>query len=268
IVIKDDRGSNVTLTKYPQRIVTLGSCFTEILFLINASGQVVGVDDLSDFPAGAASKSNVGSYVDLDLNKILALSPDLVITWAHATATIDSLESNDLAVLAFEPDAIGDIMYLIQTLGRATGKEDRAEQVLIGMEAMVEDVLTKVGEFDDADKPTVYVELTKGDGASPGAGTLIDDMIFLAGGMNINTYHGYSLIESAIVVASDPDFIILEVQNNNTDSDIEDRPGWNSISAVEEGNIERIDGALLAPGPRAIYALVQLATWFYPDLFD
>ena len=266
LTIRDDRGKDVNITKYPQRIVSLGTSFTEILFAIGADGQVVGVDKTSTYPAGALSKTNVGSFYTLNAENVTALEPDCIITWTFATDTISTLEGLGFPVIAYYPTSISDTMRVIRSIGNVTGKTSAANDLVTQMQQSIDVVTAKVAGISQENKPKVYFELRSG--KTTGPESLANELISMAGGVNIygtNTSK-YPLPNLEFIVESNPDIIILENQSTKTNADIASWIG-SGVSAVDQGKIYRIDGALVTACPRVVDALEMFAKWIHPDLF-
>ncbi len=266
LTIKDDRGKDVNITKYPQRIVSLGTSFTEILFAIGADGQVVGVDKTSTYPAGALSKTNVGSFYTLNAENVTALEPDCVITWTFATSTISTLEGLGFPVIAYNPTSISDTMRVIKSIGNATGKSNAANDVVDLMQQRIDGITDKVAGISQENKLKVYFELRNSKTAGPGA--LADELISMAGGVNIygNNASKYPQPSLEFIVDSNPGVIIVENQSSKTNADIASWIG-SGVSAVDQEKIYRIDGALVTACPRVVDALEMFVQWLYPDLF-
>lgn len=266
LTIKDDRGKDVNITKYPQRIVSLGTSFTEILFAIGADGQVVGVDKTSTYPAGALSKTNVGSFYTLNDENVTALEPDCVITWTFATSTISTLEGLGFPVIAYNPTSISDTMRVIRSIGNATGKSSAANDVVDLMQQRIDGITDKVAGISQENKLKVYFELRNSKTAGPGA--LADELISMAGGVNIygNNASKYPQPSLEFIVDSNPGVIIVENQSSKTNADIASWIG-SGVSAVDQEKIYRIDGALVTACPRVVDALEMFVQWLYPDLF-
>ena len=268
LVIMDDRGQNVTISKYPQRIISLGTSFTEILFAIGADHQVVGVDKTSTYPSGALSKANVGSFYTLNAENVTILEPDCVITWTFATNTISTLEGLGIPVIAYNPTSISDTMRVIESMGNATGKSSAAVNLVNQMQDKVEAVTSKLSGINPEMKPKAYFELRNGKTVGPGA--LADELISLAGGINIygSNASKYPQPSTEFIVASNPDVIIVENQSSKTNDDFVEWIGIGSgVNAVDQGKIYRINGALVTACPRVVDALEMFAHWFYPELF-
>ena len=267
INVIDDRGVNVTIPKYPQHILSLGTAFTECLYAIGAQDQIIGVDSTSKYPTAVANKTNIGSAYTINLENVTMLQPDLIIMWKSYTTSLTSLVNLNMTVIAFDPQSIADVEKMISTLGNVTGKTREAGSVVADMQARVAAVQLKLANATS--DPKVYMELLSSGGKSQGPGTMTDDVIAKAGGININsnTSARYTKLSTEYVVGENPDFIILENQNTKTNDQVKNTTGYGTISAVVNNKIMRVDGAWLTASPRIVLAVETFAQWFHPELF-
>ena len=263
----DDRGVNVTIPKNPQRILSLGTAFTESLYAIGAQDQIVGVDSTSKYPAAVSNKTNIGSAYTINLENVTMLQPDLIIMWKSYTTSLNALVNLNMTVIAFDPQSVADVERMINILGNATGRIQEANSVVNDMQtrvAAVEHTLANVTAL-----PKVYMELLSSGGKSPGPGTMTNDVIGIAGGDNINanTSARYTKLSSEYVIGQNPDFIILELQNTKTNDQVKNTTGYGTMNAVVNDKIMRVDGAWLTASPRIVLAIEKFAYWFHPELF-
>jgi iron complex transport system substrate-binding protein len=263
--ITDWRGDDVTIPKYPQRIVSLGGSFTEVLFSIGAQDQIVGVDKYSDYPPAALEKTNVGSGYTLNQEAVMVLDPDCVICWGYQTDTIETLEGLGVPVLVYYPGTVEEILWTIESLGNVTGRVKAAQDLVSGMEQIIDGISSALSNLTDEDKPKVYFELKTG--KSVGPGTITNDLIEMAGGINIygDAPTKYPQPSSEYIIDVNPDIIIIEDQSLKTNNDIATLEGWDAIDAVENNQIFRIDQNLNTVTPRLVEALETFAHWFHPD---
>jgi len=266
ITVTDDRGQNVTFETHPQRIVSLGASFTEVLFTIGADDQVVGVDKYSDYPPAALNKTNVGSGYTINPEAVMALDPDCVIIWSYCTESITTLEGLDVPVLAFYPGSVDDIMAVIDCLGEVTGKTSEAGNLVSGMRQIIDGISDALQNLTQEERPKVYFELKSG--KTVGSGTITNELIGMAGGLNIygNATTTYPQPSSEYIIAENPDIIIVEDQSPKTNGDIVSQEGWDSINAVHDNLIYRINKDLNSCTPRVVEALQTFAHWLHPDL--
>jgi iron complex transport system substrate-binding protein len=142
IVLKDDVGATVRLPAPAQRIVSLAPHLTENLFAIGAGGQLVGTVEYSDFPPAAKKVPRVGGYSRFDLEAVVALRPDLVISWQSGNdrSHIDKLRAAGLTVYQSQPERFEDIASELRRLGQLTGHdaEPIAQRFLARLKALRE----------------------------------------------------------------------------------------------------------------------------------
>src|SRR3990167_8202709 len=120
--VVDETGNHVRIEKRAMRIISLAPDITEILFAIGAGHEVVGVVSGSDYPESARHLPIIGSYLGLDLERILALKPDLVISWnQNFTRELAILSQQGIPVYRTNPRYLEDIPRSMQKLGLLTG---------------------------------------------------------------------------------------------------------------------------------------------------
>jgi iron complex transport system substrate-binding protein len=268
--IVDDYGRAVTIDGTPQRIVSVAPTPTEILFAVGAGDQIVGVDDYSDYPAATANLTKVGSY-SLNMEAIVALEPDLIVAGDLVPRSqLEQLLAQGIPYVLLADRTLEDVFKTIRLAGVITGHVDEADQLATELEERVDAVTAKTLAAD-VTKPRVYVEYYPM--WTYGPGSFGDDMIALAGGMNIaeNASSEYPEITNEFIIAQDPEIIVytIGVMSSTNDSSFAERPGWENITAVETDNIHSIDDNLLSRyGPRIVDGFEQLAAIIHPELFS
>jgi len=270
--IVDDYGRTVTLDGTPERIVSIAPSPTEILFAIGAGPQVVGVDDYSDYPAEAALLPKVGSYY-LNIESIVALQPDLIVGGDLVPLSeLEQLSAQGIPYVLLADRTLEDVLKTIRLAGVITGHVSEADQVADELSDRI-DAVTNKTLADGVAKPKVYVEYDDFMGFwTYGPGSFGDDLIIAAGGENIahNTSSEYPMVESEFVIAQNPDIIVYTTGEWSTLSEDTylNRSGWDTISAVQNGDIYGMDANLLSRyGPRIVDCLEQLAVIIHPELF-
>ena len=253
----DGRGVTVTFTERPQRILSLGSAFTEMIFAMDAQDLIVGVDSTSTYPDAARNKTNLGSaYSGLDLEKVIALDPDAVISWTYNNATNDKLEARGYKVLAYYPKSIEAVIGLVQVIGNLTSHTAQSTAIYNDMGNRLDAVKAKYS--NETSKPWVYAELRNG--KSPSKNTMTDSLLTLAGGMNINTDTASAsvLISKETIVAAHPDYVFVEDQSTKTSAQIASDYG------IAVDHVVRLDGIKLTASPRIIILLEQVGAVLHP----
>jgi iron complex transport system substrate-binding protein len=275
LTFTDGLGREVTLNGLPQRIISLAPSNTEILFAIGAGDQVVGRDQLSDFPEEAKNATDIGSTYDaLNTELIVSLKPDFVLAaQINTSEQVKQLEDLGLTVYYLKnPTTIEGMYGNLELVAQMTGHEEEAATLIESLKKRVATVDEKIAPISS--RPGVFYEIDGTDPAKPftaGKGTFITQLIERAGGHNIAAdLEEYPQLSLEQVVAADPAFIILgDARYGVTPESIAQRPGWENLSAVKNGRVVPFNDDLVSrPGPRLVEALEELAKLLRPDLFE
>ncbi len=276
ITVTDVAGRKVTLAAIPQRIVSLAPSNTEILFALDLGTKVVAVDDFSDFPAEAKSLPKIGgSGGKYNFEQIVSLRPHLILA-AEVTApeVIKKLEDLKLTVLVVTvtKTTFESIFTSIVLVGEVTGRVDQAKRVTDAMKQKLDAIKAKVTTVKT--KPRVYWELDATNPAKPftvGPGSFVDDIITLAGGVNVfgTVPKSYPQVGAEQVVAANPEVIILsDAAYGISVESVLNRAGWQVIEAVKQQQVYPIDDNLVSrPGPRIVDGLEAAAKLIHPEVF-
>jgi iron complex transport system substrate-binding protein len=277
----DDANRVVVVKSEPQRIVSMAPSTTEILFALGLGSRVVGVTDYCNYPPIVnelkrnGSLAVIGGYWTPDVEKIVALRPDLVIGYASVPSHIEvvrTLESMNVTALLLFPRYLNDVFDNIVLIGKACGKLREAQELVDQLKARVESVVEKVHSLP---KVKVYFELWFNPLMSAGPGTFIDELIGLAGGENVfhDVQSSWPVVDSEQVILKNPEVIVLPdtymSDYNVSIEQVKSRPGWQVISAVKDSRIYFIDDDMIfRPGPRLVDALETLARYIHPEAFS
>src|SRR5215211_5589098 len=275
LTFTDGLGREVRLSGSPQRIISLAPSNTEILFAIGAGDQVVGRDQLSDFPEEAKNVADIGSTFDaLNTELIVSLEPDLVLAAEINTPEqVKQLEDLGLTVYYLKnPTTLEEMYSNLDLVAQMTGQRQEAATLVESLKARVAAVDEKIAPISS--RPGVFYELDATDPSKPftaGKGTFITQLIERAGGYNIaSDLEGYPQLSLEQVVAADPAFIILgDARYGVSPESIAQRPGWENFSAVKNEKVLPFNDDLVSrPGPRLVDALEELAKLLRPELFE
>jgi iron complex transport system substrate-binding protein len=273
--ITDDSGTTTIFAAPPQRIVSLNPGLTEITFAVGAGDRLVAVDTYSDYPPEAKSiQPRLNTYPHPSIETLISLKPDVVLSLADPDEDIATMRRQGLKVLKLLPRDFDATVGAIGMLGRLFGAADAAEALTTDMLARRDAVVAAVG---DAPRPRVYEELDASDPDKPfvaGPNGFYGQLIDVAGGTNVfgDLPGDVGQVGAEIIVARDPEVIILTDAdlpfNPQTPEMVAARPGWATISAVQNEAVYPVSGSLFAsPGPRLIDGLEALATILHPDRF-
>ena len=131
VTVTDDFGEIITIRGTPQRIVSLAPSNTEILYALDLDDRVVGVTDYCNYPPEAADKPRVGGYSTVNIEKVIAAEPDLVLAALGNTEdVVNRLRSLGLTVVSLNPLTVEDVLHDIELLGVVTGQEEEASTLV------------------------------------------------------------------------------------------------------------------------------------------
>ncbi len=266
--ISDSVGNTVTLETPPQRIASLSAGHTEILYAIGAGDQVAAVDSTSDCPQEANDLPKVDAFTP-SVEAIAEMEPDLVVIFFDPGDLQSSLQGLDIPVLNLaSPDSVEGVYDQVELLGDATGQIDGASDLVADMQAEVQDIRSEIG--DVADAPTVFHEIDN-TYFTAGPGSFIGDLYDILGADNIAdaTGQAFPQMSAEAIIEADPEVIVLADEDaGETPDTVRARPGWDNISAVQNGRVHIVDPDIVSrPGPRLVEALRTLAAYLYPELF-
>ena len=252
------------------RIISLAPATTEILFALGLDDEIVGVSSFCDYPKKAQTKEKVGSFSQVNIEKVLFLKPDIIFcTGLEQAPVVKKLRKLNLKVYVSDPADITGLFESIRDIGKLTRKEKEAYALIGKMKTVLEEINTKVKRIPSKDRPKVFVEIWHDPLMTAAKGSFIDELITLAGGINIaqDIMRAYSYFSPEQVIKRNPDVIIFTYMSQEQPLKIlKARLGWKEISAVKKnrvfGDIE--PDILLRPGPRLIEGLKEIHKRFYP----
>lgn len=274
IEITDQSGRVVKLVKIPERIISLAPGNTEILFALGVEDKVVGVTDYCNYPPEAKEKPRMGGFSTPNLEKLVAASPDLVLaTSIHQKMVVPRLEEMGIPVVILNPKTLDEILGSISLVGRVTGKEKEASGVVAGMRTKIKSVTDKTDNLLQTQNPRVLYITWYNPLMTAGLGTIQDELIQKAGGINIaRGLSGQANISLESVIAANPEVIIAGVgMGTGNDAPLQfarTDPSLTNTDAVQHNRVYAVDVDLAGrSGPRITDALEQFAEFIHPELF-
>jgi iron complex transport system substrate-binding protein len=244
----------VSLSERPERIVSLSPTSTEMLFAIGAGEQVVAVDDQSDYPPGVPATELSGYQPNVEA--IAKYEPDLVV--ASSGASLKSLADLKIPLLVHRAATTLDDAYTqFEQLGVATGHVAEAAEEVSRIKSRIDQIIESVPDLEE--RPTYFHELDD-TYFTVTSDTFIGQIYSLAGLRNIadkadKAGTGYPQLSAEYIIEADPDFIFLGDSEccNQTPERVARRPGWDRISAVQNGAIFDVgDDVSSRWGPRVV----------------
>ena len=248
-----------------------------MLFAIGAGDQVVGVSSFAGYPDEVNSRPRVGALLDPNIERILSLSPDLVVMHESQTDAIEQMRRGNIEVFLYRHGSIADITDMLRQLGRRTGRTAKAMGIATQIEVTLQSIQPRVSNYQ---KPKILLVLGREPDtvrnvyASGGIGFL-NDMIIAAGGINV-----FAHVESEAarpnaegILAAAPDVIIeIRAEGLLPDKTTPGNPSvWDAlpaIPAVQKDRVYFLSGSdLVVPGPRVAKATERFARTLHPMAF-
>ena len=266
VTITDDASQSVTIATEPQRIVSLAPANTEILFALGLGDRVIGVTTYDDYPSEVASITKVGDFTTPNIEAIAAARPDLILATTGVQAdALAKLKALGATVIAIDPQNLDGVYTDIERVGSATGTSEKASQLVGSMKAEVDGVKKAV---EGTGAVTAFIEISQNPLYSAGKGTLMDELLTLAGGTNVVTQPGYVAYSAEQLIKADPQVYLATKGSMSDPAALAKRAGFDKLSAVKSGRVVILDDNLVSrPGPRIVEGLKQIAAGLHPDVF-
>jgi iron complex transport system substrate-binding protein len=247
----------------------LAPSLTEILYALGAGDAVVGVTDYATYPPEVKAKSRVGGGINPNMEMIVTLKPDLVVISADVNRwdTLTQLEQLQIPVYGVKTEGVEGVLASIERVGEVVGRRHEAERVIAEMRRRMAAVSRKV---KDRPRPKVLYAVWIDPLIVAGQGTVLHDLIRIAGGVNVVREPGFPRYSLEEVFVHAPDLIVLALDGGvPEDREVLRRlPGWREMRAVREGAVRVVDANLMnRSGPRIVDGVELLASLFHPGVF-
>lgn len=238
IDITDDQGTPVHLDKPAARIVSLAPHVTELLFAAGAGDKVVGAVQYSDYPEAAKKIPRVGGYTSIDMEKVAALKPDLVIAWksGNRDAHLGKLRALGIPVFINEPRKIDDVAKSLAQIGKLAGTEAAGAAAA---EAFRKRHAALAARYSSRPPVRVFYEAWNRPLMTVNGEHLIADVIRLCGGDNVFAKLPMlaPTIDVEAVLAASPEAIVASGMGEARPEWLDDWRQWTKLPAVAKGNL-------------------------------
>lgn len=278
-VIRDAMGREVTLTKKPERIVVTSASFLEPLHEVG--GDVVGrPDSKTKMPEYAKDKASVGKVYQIDVEKVLACEPDLVIVNKGMNEKlVDTLESNGIQTVVLDMKSYDDVKNEVQVLAQITGEPQKGEQLIHDMDAKIQAIKDKIPQ--DAHRVSILHTTNQGlsvqlEGSIAGCTARLLGWDNVAAGMTpLEKNPDAAPYSLETLVEQNPEILFitsmgkLEEAKAGMEQTMTENPAWQTVDAVKNGRVYYLpqDLFLLSPGIHYPEAVETMAKCVYPEAF-
>jgi len=267
-LLTDELGWKVKIPSHPRRIISLAPSITEILFILDLDEEIAGVTDFCDYPVGVSKKRRIGGFINPSIERILLLEPDLVIATRDGNRweTIQRLRDLGLSVYVIDPKSFDGVMKTTQNIGEVVERRNESRRVVETMRKRKEEILALTRSLS---RPKVFFQVGYAPIITVGRGTLVDDLIRLAGGRSISEDESlnYPVYSIEVIMLKAPEIIIMSSMESKRDylNLIKMWQSWKSIPAVKMNAIYVVDSNLVdRPSPRIVEGLEAMAKMIHP----
>ena len=272
VSVTDQVGRTLIVPENPTRVIALAPSITEVIYSLGQEKRLVGATQYSTHPPEAEALPRIGSYIRLDIEKIVALKPDLCLATKDGNPKhiVDKIVSLGIPVYVINPRNLQQIMDTITRIGTLLHAERAAVELVADMEERIEQVQALVKKARN--KPRVFFQIDAEPLFSAGNNTFIHELIELAGGINIaageDSYPRYSWED---ILVLQPEIVLISSMAGGLSPEylIKSWKRWNQLSAVNNDQVYVVDAELFdRPTPRLLDGLELVAAIIHPELFE
>ncbi len=264
-VLTDELGRRVELPDHPHRIVCLVPSVTDTVFALGAGADVVAVSDFTKYPAEAVKRPSVGSTTRPSIETILSLHPDLVlgIQTGGPNESTAEIERLGIPIYLVGPHGLDGILRSVRSLGDALNRKPEAAALVTSLQGRISAVRSRT---ETLPRPSVFMPVWYDPIITIGKHAFITEIIEVAGGRSItdDLTPDWPHMSLEALIARAPQALLLVRGGRTTLDVLKDRPGWNSIPAIQQRRVFYVDNRIDFPSPVAIDALEDLSRQFHP----
>ena len=268
--VTDEIGRKIDIQHSPQRIVSLAPGITETLYALNLDDKIVGVTTFCNWPPQARQKPRVGGFTNPSIEKIVSLKPDLIIATADGNRkdTVRQLERIGLPVYVTNPSDTAGILKSILHIGEITNRQKAARELVGKLQKRLNNITTQINHKS---KPRVFFQIGLEPVITAGRGTLINEVIERAGGVNVAGLDTarYPRYSAEGIMGAAPDIILFAPMAGDKEF-AAGKSFWQEfkgVPAVDNNRIYPIDTDLISrASPRIVDAIEKMALIFHPGI--
>ncbi|WP_408471825.1 cobalamin-binding protein [Paraburkholderia strydomiana] len=264
IAVTDDTGAVLTLPAPAQRVISLAPHVTELLYAAGGGAKIVGAVSYSDYPPQAQQLPRVGDNKSLDLERIVALKPDLIVVWRHGNAQrqLDRLRELHIPLFFSELHHLDDVAVSLTKLGELLGTSSTADAAAA---AYRRDIARLRAQYADRPAVSVFYQVWDQPLMTLNGEHMVSDVIELCGGRNVfaKLQPLVPTVSTEAVLAANPQVIVTAAPGaTKPDTTLPQLGAWRAwprLSAVANNNLFSIDGDLInRPAPRIALGAKQM----------
>jgi len=260
ISVRDDDGNLVLLQKPAQRVIAMAPHVTEMLFAAGGGEHIVGVVSYSDYPEAAKRIQHIGDNRQVDLERVIALQPDLLVIWRHGSslAQVEQLRKLGIPIFYSEPHKLDDIADSLVRLGQLMGTSQVAEPAAAELRRTIV-ALTK--QYANRSPVRLFYQVWDKPLYTLNGEQIVSDAIRVCGGENIFAKMKVTapIVGIEAVLQENPEAVFGSSEKSPSDGGVDMWKRYPSLLATQRGNLFQLDGNLLnRAGPRLIAGAAAL----------
>jgi iron complex transport system substrate-binding protein len=260
ITVVDDLGNKVTLQQPARRVISMSPHLTELLFAAGGGERIVGAMNFSDYPEAAKKIPLIGSNSQIDLERVLALKPDLLVVWqsGNTARQLEQLRQLGIPMFYSEPHQLDEVAQTLTRFGELLGTGPAAQAAAADFRGQLARL---AGQYRQRPVVRVFYQIWDKPLYTLNGKQIVSDAIRLCGGENI--FAKLKVVAPSVsmeaVLQENPEAIIGGDQHDPADAGLNIWKPYKGLLAVQRGNLFNLGGELLTrAGPRMVLGAADL----------
>lgn len=260
VSVRDDYGNTVSLQRPAQRVISMAPHVTELLFAAGGGDRIVGAVSYSDYPEAAKRIPNIGDNRDIDVERVMAMKPDLIVVWRHGSSDrqVDLLRKTGIPMFYSEPHKLADIPDSLIRLGRLMGTDKEAQPAAADLQ---QKLAALAAQYANRSPVRMFYQVWDKPLFTLNGQHIVSDAMRLCGGVNIfaNMKTVAPNVGIEAVLQEDPEAIVGTAEKSPSDGGVAMWKRYPTMTAVRRDNLFLLDGNLLnRAGPRMMAGTAAL----------
>lgn len=254
ITVLDDDGRQVTLHKPALRVIAMAPHTTELIYAAGGAGRIIAAVDYSDYPEQAKRLPRVGSNRQIDMERVAALKPDLIVIWMHGSSErqIEQIRALGIPMYHSEPRKLDDIASSLTRIGKLMGTDKVADAAAAELR---KNFAALGAKYAGRSPVRMFYQVWDKPLHTLNGGHILSDAVRLCGGENIYAAMKVTapVVSAESVMGEDPEVIVSTGERARNDGGVAVWKPYTSMTAVRRDNLFQLDGNLLnRAGPRML----------------
>lgn len=252
---------------YPKRIISLGPSITKALYLLGAQDKLIANTTYCIYPPAAKEKEKIGTALEVNIERIFYLKPDLVLATSLTNPkTKEKLKNLGIEIITFSaPKDFSGLCKQFLELGKLLGKEENAEKIVKNAENKVDSIKKQI---KDLPNPKVFIQVGAKPLVAANGSYFVNDYIESAGGINIAKQSSNGIYSKEQLLRDNPDIIIITRMGMISENEKKEWQSFKALNAVKLNQIHIVDtDELTSPTPLSfVDTLEEMVQILHPEI--